>query len=116
MASPCVTTDRANLSRPLRVGKKLDSLGPRANLVTMGAMERLSWDEICRRYPNEWVVVIDGDWVRDRPFGLVSAIVWSHHQTRRDATPDAKAAIEARGEVGCFFTGKILPDRLIRPW
>ena len=32
---------------------------------TMNAHERLSWEEICRRYPDEWVVMAEIEWVND---------------------------------------------------
>jgi len=68
---------------------------------------RLSWDEICCRYPNQWVVVADADWVNETDFEFVTAEVIASHQRRKDASPDIKAGRALNREVGCFWTGEI---------
>jgi hypothetical protein len=69
--------------------------------------ETLTWEDICRRFPNEWVVVIDTDWVNDTDFDFRSATVIARHKQRKDASPDIKAARARDLEVGCFWTGEI---------
>jgi len=32
------------------------------------ADERLTWREICVQFPDEWVVLVDADWVDDHNF------------------------------------------------
>ena len=76
-------------------------------LTGIQASKRLTWAEICARYPDEWVSVVDVVWVSDikRPFR--TAIVLGHHKQRKAASPKIKAAFEQHEEVGCFWTGKI---------
>ena len=73
--------------------------------------ERLTWDEICKRYPDEWVVIADMDWVEDGCFEFGTAIVIGHHKTRKAASPDVKQADKLHSEVGAFFTGRLVPPR-----
>lgn len=65
-----------------------------------GADEKFPLDEIWRRYPNEWVVLVDTDWVDMR---VTEGVVYAHCPTRSEA-----GAI-ARGLRDCaiFWTGKI---------
>jgi hypothetical protein len=69
--------------------------------------DRLSWREICERFPDEWVVLVDTDWVNDTDFDFGGAKVVGHHKRRKDASADVKAAFAHHHEVGCFWTGKI---------
>ena len=71
------------------------------------APERLTWDEICRRFPDEWVVLVDIDWVNDTDFEFGAAVVIARYRRRKDASPDIKAVRARNVEVGCFWTGEI---------
>ena len=78
-----------------------------ANEVPATEAVRLTWDEIRKRFPDEWVVLVDADWVNDTDFEFGSAEVIAHHKHRRDASPDVKAARAQDRDVGCFWTGAI---------
>jgi len=78
-----------------------------ANEVRATEAVRLTWDEIRKRFPDEWVVLVDADWVNDTDFEFGSAEVIAHHKHRRDASPDVKAARAQDRDVGCFWTGAI---------
>jgi len=67
---------------------------------------RMSWDEMCLRYPDEWVVLTDIAWVDEGAFELTSAIVVGHFRMRRDASPKVKAAFAQYPNVSAFFTGE----------
>ena len=69
--------------------------------------ERLTWDEICKRFPDEWVVLVDIDWVNETDFEFGRAAVIGRHKRRRDASPDIKATRARNIEVGYFWTGEI---------
>ena len=71
------------------------------------SFERLTWTEMCQRYPDEWVVMaeIEGDNDTDLDFG--SALVLGHYKGRKEASPHIKAAFERHEDVSCFWTGKI---------
>jgi hypothetical protein len=71
------------------------------------ADERLTWREICVQFPDEWVVLVDADWVDDHNFEFGSATVFTHRKHRREATADLGAACGKFQNVGCFFTGRI---------
>lgn len=76
--------------------------------TVIGDVERLTWEEIKRRFPDEWVVVADMDWVNDTDFDFGTAEVIAHHRHRKDASSDikmARAHVEDR-EIGCFWTGE----------
>jgi hypothetical protein len=75
--------------------------------LTAVANERLTWDEICKRFPDEWVVLVDTSWENDIDFDFGTAVVLAHHKIRKAASPDVKAAFGSHDEVGCFWTGEV---------
>ncbi|MCI0637013.1 MAG: hypothetical protein L0206_24320 [Actinobacteria bacterium] len=72
-----------------------------------GNAERLTWDEICHRYPDRWVVLAGIDWVNDSDFEFGGAEVVDAFDRRKDASPTMKALLAGDREVGCFWTGEI---------
>jgi hypothetical protein len=72
------------------------------------ATTRLTWSEICAQFPDEWVVIVDADWVDDHNFAFGTACVYSHRKHRREASADL-GGLGAHENVGCFFTGRIRP-------
>jgi hypothetical protein len=77
--------------------------------AAINAHERLTWGEICRRYPDEWVVMAEIDWLNDTDFEFVTALLLAHHKTRKEASPSVKAALKRWRGVGSFFTGRLIP-------
>lgn len=71
-----------------------------AKRATEGEGEKLPLAEIWRRYPNEWVVLVDTDWVHMK---VTEGVVYAHSPTR------SEAGAVARGlrECAIFWTGKI---------
>ncbi len=77
--------------------------------INVAAAERLTWDEICKRYPNEWVVLVQFDSPGDEmDLEFKTAVVIARHKTRKGASRDVKAAFQHHDEVGSFWTGKIV--------
>jgi len=37
--------------------------------------EPMTWTQICKRYPDEWVALVEIDWVNDRDFDFRTARV-----------------------------------------
>ena len=72
--------------------------------------ERLTWDEICKRYPDEWVVLVETDWVNDCDFNFRSAKVFGHAKRRKESSPIVKDAFRTYQGVGCFYTGELFSD------
>jgi hypothetical protein len=65
----------------------------------------LSWVEICERYPDEWVVLVEIDWVNDTDFDFRSARVAGHGKSRKDPLIQARPLHSLYPSMGHFFTG-----------
>lgn len=74
---------------------------------TITADERMSWRQICARFPDEWVVIVEADWVDGHNFEFGTAWVFSHHESRRESSRRLGLACREFAHVGCFFTGQI---------
>jgi clan AA aspartic protease (TIGR02281 family) len=79
--------------------------------------EPLTWAEICERYPDEWVCLVEMDQIHPNNFGFRSARMIGHGTTAREALNEALPWQERYQTVGHYFTGKIkppcLPPRLV---
>ena len=76
-----------------------------------------SWKEMCERYPDQWVVLVETDWLTRSSLDFRSARVVGHG-TRAEADDVADVAIQQYGGIGVFFTGRIkapFPPILILP-
>lgn len=69
--------------------------------------EPLSWNEICERFPDEWVALVEIEWVNDRDFEFRSARVAGHGKLRRDPMQQAGALWPRYPEIGHFYTGRV---------
>ncbi len=69
--------------------------------------ERLTWDEVRRRYPDQWVTLVDIDWVNETDFEFRSAIAIGHGAHRRLAIAEAHPQLDRYPGFGCYFTGRI---------
>ncbi len=66
---------------------------------------RLDWQEICRRYPDQWVILVGIEWPDSRSSELRSALVVAHAPDRGDALEAARLALRERvDELACLFT------------
>ena len=66
--------------------------------------ERLTWEEICARYPDEWVLLVDADFVYDAELSVKRARVAMHD-------PESAPLLAALpnvppGDVAIYFTGR----------
>jgi len=83
--------------------------------VTITAHERLTWDEICQRYPATWVVAVspkridEADDADDVTIEFCTAVVVAHHKNRKSLTPFIKAEQHRYEELGTYFTGRLIP-------
>lgn len=71
--------------------------------------ELLTWEEICRRYPDQWVALVDMDW-DDETDEFTIARVAGYGATRK--TPFDMMRRAGRGDnedVGHFYTGRLVP-------
>jgi hypothetical protein len=79
--------------------------------------ERISWEEICARYPDEWVVLTELEWrdADEESDDLVSALVLGHAKKRVDSLRETRA-IRERDHVMEFtarFTGRLVPEGFV---
>ena len=69
--------------------------------------EPLSWKEICDRFPEEWVALVEIEWVNDRDFEFRSARVAGHGKGRREPMQQAAGLWSRYPEIGHFYTGRV---------
>ncbi len=80
-------------------------------------VERLTWDEIRARYPDQWVVLVDIVRVNRNDFAFTAAELIASFADRKAASPTIKALYAAnRDSVGCFFTGKLIKGDVDPLW
>ncbi len=63
--------------------------------------ERMTVEEMSKKYPNEWLFIIDPE-TRENTTHLVSGIVQIHSKSRDDVH---KASREFKGDAAIKFTG-----------
>jgi hypothetical protein len=68
--------------------------------------EPMTWTQICERYPDEWVALVEIDWVNDRDFDFGTARVIGHG-SRREQYEQARAWRSRYESMGHYFTGKV---------
>lgn len=77
--------------------------------------EPLTWAEICEQYADQWVCVVEVDYVHPRGFEFRTARVISHGQTRREAFDQAVPWWAHYKLIGHYFTGRRSWRPLLRP-
>lgn len=73
----------------------------------------LTWAEICERYPDQHVCLVEIDRLRPRGFELRTARVAGHGRTRREALEQAWPW-DRYQDIGQYFTGRT-SALLVRP-
>jgi hypothetical protein len=77
--------------------------------------EPLTWAEICERFPDQWVALIEIDWIVERNFKFRTARVAGSGKTRREPLAQARPLWSRYSEIGHFFTGPIIAPT-VRPF
>jgi hypothetical protein len=67
----------------------------------------LTWSEICAHYPEQWVALVEIDWVNENDLDFRSARVAGHGKTRKEPLDQARPLRTRYDEIGHFFTGPI---------
>ena len=75
--------------------------------VEPAVSDPLTWSEICARYPDEWVALVEIDWVNENDLDFHSARVAGHGKMRREPLAQARPLRTRYEEIGHFFTGPI---------
>ena len=67
----------------------------------------LTWPEICARHPDQWVALVEIEWVNENDLDFRSARVAGHGKTREEPLDQARPLRTHYDEIGHFFTGPI---------
>jgi hypothetical protein len=81
-------------------------------VVLPDSVERLTWTEICDRYPERWVVLAN-IYRQTTAFEFEAAAVIAAFESRKDASPTVRAILARNDVAACFWTGEL---RLRSPW
>lgn len=73
--------------------------------------EPLTWQQICERFPDQWVALVDMDW-DDEIDDFTMARVAGHGTTRRAPFEQMRAAGLSYETVGHFYTGRVRPHAI----
>lgn len=63
-----------------------------------------SWKTICEKYPHQWVVLVDTDWVEVQSFLFRSTRVFGNGPTRASVRDRVHLAMERYRRCGVFHT------------
>ena len=79
--------------------------------------EHLTWEQICERYPEQFVVLIDYAPLPHEATGFNTARVLAVGSSRAEAKQRARPQLDSIREWGCHFTGPVRGPRFgYRPW
>lgn len=70
--------------------------------------EPLAWSEICERYPDEWICLVEVDRLHPNNFHFRTARVVGHGKTRREPLVQARPWWEHYEEIAHYFTGRAM--------
>jgi hypothetical protein len=76
--------------------------------------EPLTWAEICARHPDEWVCVVEADFVHPNGPEIRTARVVGHGKTRGAPLEQARDWRAHYREIGHYYTGRVT-ERSPRP-
>jgi hypothetical protein len=67
----------------------------------------LTWDEICGRYPDEWVCLVEIGFTHPNGLEFRTARVIGHGKTQSESLDQATTSFPRYDEIGHFYTGHI---------
>jgi len=73
--------------------------------------ELMTWEQICQRYPDQWVALVEMDWDNEIDWFTVARVA-GHGTTRRAPFEQMRVAGLYYKAIGHFFTGRIRPHAL----
>ena len=78
-------------------------------MVAPSISEPMTWGEICVRYPDQRVCLVEVDRIHSHGFAFRTARVIGHGKTWREAFDQARPWRDRYMEIGHYFTGTIAP-------
>lgn len=80
-----------------------------APMTELVVSEPLTWDQICERFPDLWVVLVEIDWRdSDHNTGFRTARVAGAGKTRREPLDQSRALRRGYSSFGHYYTGPIV--------
>ncbi len=67
----------------------------------------MTWAEICQRYPESWVCLVEMEWGDPRRLDIRRGRVVGHAKTRRELDEQTRDVRDPDGHVGRYFTGEL---------
>ncbi|HEX7843740.1 MAG TPA: hypothetical protein VF469_39975 [Kofleriaceae bacterium] len=80
-----------------------------AEKIAPTVTEPLTWAEICERYPDEWVCLVEIEHEPPPGIAIRSARIAGHGKTRKQSLERVDVLWETYPVFGHFFTGRIKP-------
>ena len=71
--------------------------------------EPLTWEQICKRYPDQWVCLVEIDRSEPNNFEFHTARVVGHGKTRAEPLIQARPWRERYWTIGHYHTGPLGP-------
>jgi hypothetical protein len=99
---PEASVGEPNGSTPLSLESTMQTQGTDKPFIS----EPLTWQQICERYPDEWVCLVEIDRPEDNNFAFRTARVVGHGKGRRDPYLQARAFYDQYNHMGHYFTGR----------
>lgn len=75
---------------------------------------QITWEEIKRSYPDEWVAITNLEGDVESPFGNISGNVLAHNKDEAAFTTQLKQT-SPHQSIDIRFTGELLPDNPVGP-
>lgn len=75
--------------------------------------KKMTWEEIKKSFPNEWVAIVHYKKGSEAPFGEIIGDVVAHSSDESEFTASLKSTSE--NDFDIRFTGDPLPDNPIGP-
>lgn len=69
--------------------------------------EPLTWEQICERYPDEWVCLVEIDRLQENNFAFRTARVVGHGKHPRDPFVQSRPFDDQYEGMGHYFTGRV---------
>ncbi len=69
--------------------------------------ERISWGEIKKRFPDEWVALVNYD---QKNAEEIEGIVVAHHQNRKDFHETVAKLLPTQGNMAIRYTGPLIKN------
>ena len=87
---------------------------PAMSILSSTISEPLTWKEICERFVDEWVCLVELERVDPGQFAFRTARVVGHGAYRRDAVEQSRPWWRHYEEIDQHFTGRI--ERCVTPY